>query len=190
MYLHCLYERQQSSVSAGTVELWSSPREFRIWAEIKQRRGLMVCVCMKWAPGFVIAKCGLILVVFKPSESSEKRIARFITPSVSLYSKQMLHCKVILMWPRAVITKTWYNNFSFIFFLWTLFFFFISVCVCAACDFSLPLHIHCLWCCVSLVSSTYLERMTHANACFLFWICKCTFDGSLQQTRPGWLDEF
>lgn len=84
--------------------------------------------------------------------------------------------------------------FSFSFFL----FFFLTVCL--PCELSeLVCGCTCtvvdLWTSavqtvslVSMVSST-LERMSHANACFLFWICKCMFDGSVKarHTLDSWM---
>lgn len=91
------------------------------------------CRCLyqeKWNPTELKQRCELAPheysdpLVFRSSilvlqysilcEFLRKKIASFITLSVSLYSKQMLHRKVILTWPWAIITSTWCNNFSFI----------------------------------------------------------------------------
>lgn len=126
-----------------------------------------------------------VLQYLRLCEFLEKKIASFITLSVRLYSKQMLHRKVILTWPWAIITNTWCNNFSFISFYGRIFLLLLFLA-------HLPMwtsHCSMLRLALSLVSFTFLERMTHANACFLFfffWICKCLM-AACMWTHPGWV---
>lgn len=147
-------------VSEEHTSQWVFPEEnYFLWREHSGRvhnhtqhnHNLSCLACRrlyqeKWYPTELKQRCELALheysdpLVFRSSilvlqysilcEFLRKKIASFITLSVSLYSKQMLHRKVILTWPRAIITNTWCNNFSFISFYgcegfyFPLFFFF------------------------------------------------------------------
>lgn len=130
----------------------------------------------------------LVLQYLILREFLEKKIASFITLSVSLYSKQMLHRKVILTWPWAIITNTWCNNFSFISFYGRFFLFLeqfsFSKSLVTARLLLWTVHCSVLWVWFPLRSWKGWLMQTSVS---FFWICKCLFDGSLQRTHPGWV---
>lgn len=140
-------------------------------------------------------------------EFLEKKIASFITLSVSLYSKQMLHRKVILKWPWASITKNLMQSFFFFIFHFHLtvassFFFdslsFLGVLV------SVWMHIHgcwlnsVAWCSVLWVwfplpswkgwlTQTPVSFFEYVNACLMAANNRHTLDGWMSfSCRPSW----